>query len=94
MVVVRLPVRHKVVSYRKKATLAQSPFFIPAVALTCYIAYSFLNESIDLTGKVLPRAAFEASCMFLTGCLATWPYYCETYRLQQFSPLHCFYRKL
>jgi hypothetical protein len=50
-VVVRLPVRHKVVSYRKKATLAQSPFFIPAVALTYYIAYSFLNESIDLTGK-------------------------------------------
>jgi hypothetical protein len=59
--VVRLPVRHKVASYRKKVTLAQSPSFILAVALACYIAYSSLNKLIDLPGKVLPRAAFEAS---------------------------------
>jgi hypothetical protein len=36
--VVHLPVRHKAVSYRKKAALAQSPSFICTVALTYYIS--------------------------------------------------------
>jgi hypothetical protein len=54
--VVRLPFRHKVVSYRKKATLAQPPSFILTVALTCYITYSFLNKVIDLTGKSPPES--------------------------------------
>jgi hypothetical protein len=65
--VVRLSVRHKVVSYRKKAALAQSPSLICTVALTYYIAYSPLNKLLDLPGKVLPRAALEASCILLTG---------------------------
>ena len=62
-IVVHLPVRHKVVSYRKKAALAQSPSFMCTVALTYYIAYSPLNKLLDLPGKSsrerrLRRAAY------------------------------------